>query len=236
MPISIDKKCPSCGASIKDYVVTYSTKQEEVKVTKVSAYNQTEAINKVKGSEGIYKETINVAEYSTGLIHGQKVRAKGKDGIVVDISDKIKVKFGDGNFGFFTEEEVEPLLVNTRLKSFKFTKENEDKPSITSEDLTIDKECKNCPYIKSCYSEKRSQSERWDSCVRQVRARGGVESPEAVCTERVGHPHPKSLKNTTCPFCMSLQVGEIKMNNDNTKYSGATIYGCFKCGGRFSVE
>jgi hypothetical protein len=33
---------------------------------------------------------------------------------------------------------------------------------------------------------KRTHSAKWDRCVEEVRRRGGVDSPEAVCTAQLG--------------------------------------------------
>lgn len=33
---------------------------------------------------------------------------------------------------------------------------------------------------------KKTHSAKWDRCVEEVRNRGGVDSPEAVCTEQLG--------------------------------------------------
>lgn len=41
------------------------------------------------------------------VLNGQKVKAGGKVGIVMDNADKIKVKFEDGSVGFF--ENVNPI-------------------------------------------------------------------------------------------------------------------------------
>lgn len=51
---------------------------------------------------------------------------------------------------------------------------------------------------KNCELCKATQGAKWESCVSQVRSQGGVSSPEAVCTEAVGHPTEK------CPCCWSI--------------------------------
>jgi ribosomal protein L37AE/L43A len=47
---------------------------------------------------------------------GDRVTVAGKTGAVMDISDKVKVKFDDGTFGFFEEGQVSSVLQDTRLK------------------------------------------------------------------------------------------------------------------------
>ena len=50
------------------------------------------------------------------LMNGQKVVVAGKQGIIMDVAEKVKVKFEDGNFGFFEESAVTPFVEDTRLK------------------------------------------------------------------------------------------------------------------------
>ena len=48
---------------------------------------------------------------------GQKVKVMGKEGKIIDVADNYKVKFDDGNFGFFDGNNITPYVVDTRLKS-----------------------------------------------------------------------------------------------------------------------
>jgi len=50
------------------------------------------------------------------LMYGQRVSAAGKEGNIVSMADKFKVKFDDGSFAFFTEQQVNPVVVESRLK------------------------------------------------------------------------------------------------------------------------
>ena len=50
------------------------------------------------------------------IIYGQRVNAGGKEGIVREVADKIKVKFDDGSFSFFALTEITPVVEETRLK------------------------------------------------------------------------------------------------------------------------
>jgi ribosomal protein L37AE/L43A len=47
---------------------------------------------------------------------GQKVKAQGKLGEVVEVSDKVKVKFDDGSFDFFEEGSIEEVMADSTLK------------------------------------------------------------------------------------------------------------------------
>jgi hypothetical protein len=51
---------------------------------------------------------------------GQRVKVNGKEGIVREIGDKIKVKMDDGSLGFFAENEVTAVLSDSRLKGSKY--------------------------------------------------------------------------------------------------------------------
>ena len=44
-------------------------------------------------------------------------------------------------------------------------------------------------------------------------------------------------KSISCGFCSSINVGLVKMNNDNrTSYTGDAVYQCYKCGNRFGIS
>ncbi len=47
---------------------------------------------------------------------GQKVTVQGKEGIVMEIGDKTKVKFTDGSFGFFADNEITLIVAESALK------------------------------------------------------------------------------------------------------------------------
>lgn len=53
---------------------------------------------------------------SKNIKNGTKVKVAGKEGTVMECADKVKVKFDDGNFGFFEPGVVEPVVYETRLK------------------------------------------------------------------------------------------------------------------------
>lgn len=55
-----------------------------------------------------------------GLIPGMRVVVAGKSGQIIDIADKVKVKFDDGVFGFFDRSVVSPFVEDTRLKNVSF--------------------------------------------------------------------------------------------------------------------
>jgi DNA-directed RNA polymerase subunit RPC12/RpoP len=65
------------------------------------------------------------------LREGQKVKATGKEGIVMEIAgDLIKVKFEDGSYGMIDRGQVEEVMEETTLKQ--------------TEDEEIEIECPNC--------------------------------------------------------------------------------------------
>lgn len=51
---------------------------------------------------------------------GQRVSVRGKEGVIRESSDKFKVKFDDGSFGFFAENEITIVIDDSRLKGSKF--------------------------------------------------------------------------------------------------------------------
>ena len=48
---------------------------------------------------------------------GMRVTVGGKRGAIMEIADKIKVKFDSGDFGFFDPGQVEPFNDNSTLKA-----------------------------------------------------------------------------------------------------------------------
>jgi predicted RNA-binding Zn-ribbon protein involved in translation (DUF1610 family) len=60
-------------------------------------------------------EVITMAK----LLYGQRVKVGGREGIVIDDSDKVKVKFDNGEVGFFPMDGIEPVVEDTRLKEIK---------------------------------------------------------------------------------------------------------------------
>ena len=87
---------------------------------------------------------------------GQKVSVHGKDGIVISVADKIKVKFPDGKFGFHTPEEVVPVVDLTELKGAKYVE-----PEATRQDPMAQKTLKG-PKCPNCGSRDKEADDDMD--------------------------------------------------------------------------
>jgi len=66
-----------------------------------------------------------------------------------------------------------------------------------------------------------THSDKWDRCVEEVRARGGVDSPEAVCTAQLGEESFRGLDRGTWTEKDSKNITELinKINSVNA-YAG----------------
>jgi hypothetical protein len=51
------------------------------------------------------------------FIYGQRVKAEGKEGIIREAGDKYKIKFDDGSFGFYAENQITAIVNESSLKS-----------------------------------------------------------------------------------------------------------------------
>jgi hypothetical protein len=154
---------------IKDETVDFISKD---KLNAIETGNPYEAVNK-----------------DIGFIIGQKVKAKGKVGVIIDISDKIKVKFDNGEVVFLDTSQIEPIVIDTRLKSFnKSAKCDECGKVVRNEDEMYndgsDELCENC-------MEERK------------RARDRTSKP---------------VKKSFCPFCKSPAF-EVKTESKEHIYS-----------------
>lgn len=77
----------------------------------------------------------------TGQI-GQPVKIDGKLGTIINISDKIQVKFSDGTMSFY--DSVDAFLIDTRLKTCPYCKEGA--VEVKDEEQRVDKvyQCMKC--------------------------------------------------------------------------------------------
>jgi len=62
------------------------------------------------------------------LIVDQKVQIGAKQGVIIEVGDKYKVKFDDGDFGFFQEGQITPIVLESELKSFGETEPSQEMP------------------------------------------------------------------------------------------------------------
>jgi hypothetical protein len=53
------------------------------------------------------------------LMPRARVSVAGRAGNVIDVADKVQVKFDDGSVGFYAEAEVQPVVEDTRLKTMQ---------------------------------------------------------------------------------------------------------------------
>lgn len=73
---------------------------------------------------GYPRETEKEAEDVQNAKIGDRVEVSGNQGIIIDMADKIKVKFDNGDFAFFDKSEINQFIVDTRLKSVSKSKIN----------------------------------------------------------------------------------------------------------------
>ena len=80
---------------------------------------------------------------------GQKVSIQGNEGEIVEVADKVKVKFDNGNFGFFDKLVIQNLVIDTRLKSA-----NKDQVYMPKEAMEQD------PFSKPAKKEEMDEEEK----------------------------------------------------------------------------